>query len=244
MRDHRIALPRPGYTPAAVGAWRIGRGLLILLAVAVASAASVALAAELRGSQKTATQQLLDATDGPDIQLSALPGVDLRQLTDLPGLSASSGPFPDLDTSLLYRGREVGIRLEGRPESSSVVDHPLLSSGRWVRPGGIVLEQHLAKRLHVVPGGRVQITKARGTLPLVVSGTAATIARERYPSFSHGLAYVLPETLGKVIPNKATYGSTLLMRLSPEASDALVERIKTRFPSHQVVVRFTGLRPR
>jgi hypothetical protein len=219
--------------------------LLVLVAVALAGAAGVVLAADLRGSHKTATQRLLDATNGPDIQLSALPGVDLRLLTDLPGLSASSGPFPDLDTSLHYRGRDVGIRLEGRPESSTLVDHPLLSAGRWVRPGTIVLEQRLAKRLHVVPGDRVRITKATGTLPLIVSGTAATIARERYPSFSHGLGYVLPETLAKVVPNKATYGSTLLMRLSPEASDALVEQIKTRFPSPQVVVRdFTGLRPR
>jgi putative ABC transport system permease protein len=219
--------------------------LLILLAVVVAGAAGVALTADLRGSQKTATQQLLDATNGPDIQVSGLPGVDLRPLTQLPGLSASSGPFPDLDTSLVYRGREVGVRLEGRPKSSSVVDHPLLSSGGWVRPGGIVLERDLARRLHVVPGDRLQITKARGKLPLVVSGTAATVARERYPSFSHALAYVLPETLRKIVPNDATYGSTLLMRLSPEASDTLVEWVKARFPSHQVFVRnFRGPRPR
>jgi hypothetical protein len=81
------------------------------------------------------------------------------------------------------------------------------------------------------------VNTSKGTLPLVIAGTAATTATGRYPGSSQGLAYVLPETLTKIVPNKATYGSTLMLRLSGSSdSAALVESIADRYPGAQVAV--------
>src|SRR2546428_321222 len=126
---NRIVLPRDHYADIAPRSARsLSRRLAIVLAALVAAVATIAVTAELRGGSQTPADEILAATNPPDVQVSALPGVDLRPVTRLPGLRASSGPFPDVDSSISYRGREVGVRLEGRPASSSVVDHPQLVS--------------------------------------------------------------------------------------------------------------------
>jgi hypothetical protein len=244
---NRIALPHDHYADIAPRSPRsLSRPLAIVLAALVAAVATIAVAAELRGGPHTAADEILAATNPPDVQVSALPGVDLRPITRLPGLDASSGPFPDVDSSISYRGREVGIRLEGRPASSSVVDHPQLVSGEWLRPGAVVLERKLAKTLALRVGEQVRVTTSQGALPLAVAGIAATAASERYPSESRGLAYVLPETLSSIVPNKSTYGSTLLLRLSNTGDTGkMVKSIGARYPGAQVVVHdFKGLRGR
>jgi putative ABC transport system permease protein len=246
----RIVLPHDHYADVATPAARsLSRPLAILLAALVAAIAAIAtivVAAELPGGSNTPADGILAATNPPNVQVSALPGVDLRPVTLLPGLSASSGPFPNVDSSISYRGREVGVRLEGRPAGLSVVDHPKLVAGGWVRPGAVVLEQKLAKTSGLRVGDHVRVTTSKGPLTLSVAGIAATAASERYPSESRGLAYVLPETLSRIVPNQATYGSTLLLRLS-DAGDTgmVVKSIRARYPGAQVVVHdFKGVRGR
>jgi putative ABC transport system permease protein len=243
---NRIALPQGRYAPPAPsGVRRASRKLLFTVAILITGAAAVALAAALGGGAGSVGQPLAQATNGPDVQVSALPGVDLRPLEGLPALSASSGPFASIDASVAHGGREVGIHLEARSRAAAVVDHPLVVVGGWVRPGAVVLERGLAGRLGLHPGDSVRIAAASGSVRLAVAGIAATTARERYPTASRGLAYVLPETLARVVPNQAAYGSTLLLRLSDRAAAGrIVERIEARYPGRQVSVTDFGARAR
>jgi hypothetical protein len=206
-----------------------------VLAVA-AAAAGVVIAASSGGSAAGPWQQTFEATDGPHVMVSALPGVDLAPLRVIPGLSAASGPFPGVDTSLRYRGREIGARLEGRPDAVTAVDHPLLVSGKWARHGTIVLERSTAGALNVPLGGQVTVAAARGRLRLTVGGIAETAASSRSSGTARGLGYVVPSTLSGVAP-KETYGSTMLLRLAdPERAGKYVDWIKQRYPGGQVAV--------
>jgi hypothetical protein len=242
---NRIALPHGPYAGVLrARTWHNWRALAVLLTAVATTASTVVVAAGMGDGAGTTAQRVLAATAGPDLVVSALPGVDLRPLMSSPGVSASSGPFPVADTSIRHRGKEAGVWLEGRPRASSLVDRPLLVAGSWLRPGTIVLEQKLATRLGLRPGDRIQVTTVTGRRALLVSGIAATVASRRHPSSSDGLAYVLPKTLATVVPERAPHGSALLMRVSDNRrSEALVAQIKARYPGAQVTVDdFSALR--
>ena len=207
-----------------------------MLALAAAAAITVVITASGGGSSAGPWQQTFDATDGPHVVVSALPGADLTPLRALPGLAAASGPFPVVDTSLRYRGREIGTRLEGRPAANTAVDHPLLVSGRWARRGTIVLERSTARALGVPVGAHVIVATARGRARLTVGGVAETSAPSRSSGTARGLGYVVPGTLTGVAP-KATYGSTMLLRLAdPERAGKYADWIRQRYPGGQVTV--------
>jgi hypothetical protein len=209
----------------------------IAVAVLALAAATVIVVANGSGGSSGGTwQQTFDATDGPHLVVVGLPGVELTPLRAVPGLTAASGPFPGVDTSVRYRGREIGTRLEGRPAAASAVDHPLLISGRWVRPRTVVLERSTTRSLRVPLGGRVTVAAARGRISLTVAGVAETAAPSRTSGYGRGLGYVVPSTLTGVGP-KATFGSTLLLRLAdPDRAGGYVRWIKQRYPGGQVAV--------
>jgi putative ABC transport system permease protein len=200
------------------------------------TATAVIAATSSGGSPGGTSQQTFDATDGPHLAVVGLPGVDLAPLRELPGLTAASGPFPGVDTSLRYRGKEIGTRLEGRPVAATAVDHPLLISGEWARPGTVVLERSTAQSLRVPLGGRVTVATARGRIRLTVAGVAETAAPSRSSGYGRGLGYVVPNTLTGVAP-KTTYGSTLLIRFAdPDRAGKYASWIKQRYPGGQVAL--------
>ena len=222
--------------PAVSIARRPRRSAAAALALAAAAAIIAVIAASGGGSSASPWQQTFEATDGPHVVVSALPGADLAPLRTLPGLEAASGPFPVVDTSLRYRGREIGTRLEGRSAAGTAVDHPLLVSGGWARSGTIVLEQDTARALRVPVRARVIVATARGRARLAVSGVAETAAPFRSSGTARGLGYVVPGTLAGVAP-KVTYGSTMLLRLAdPERAGKYVDWIRQRYPGGQVKV--------
>ncbi len=194
----------------------------------------VAIVASGGRSAHAPLQSTFDATNGPHVAVFALPGVNLEPLADLPGLTATSGPFSSAGTSLRYDGREVGARLEARPAAATAVDRPSLVSGEWVRPHTVVLERTTARLLGVPLGGRVTVVTARGRIRLNLGGVAETAARSRYPGAGRGLGYVSAGTLTSV-GAEGTYGSTVLLRLAdPDRAGQYVEWIKQRYPGAQV----------
>ena len=214
---------------------RIPRRLKTQLVLLLAAAAIVATGLVVVGGRDGSStwQHTFDATNGPHVVVSGLPGTDLRPLTRLPGLSESSGPFPGLQASLRHDGREAGVWLEGRSRATSIVDHPLIVSGTWVRPGGVVLDQSLANQLGARAGDRLAV----GDTSVRVAGIAQTSASGRYGSPREGLAYALPATLRKVVPDATTFGSTLMLRLSDaDRSGDYAAWIEARYPSAQVTV--------
>jgi putative ABC transport system permease protein len=198
--------------------------------------AVVAVVMVSRGSAAGPWERTFEATDGPHVVVAALPGADLTALRSVPGLTAASGPFPVVDTSLRYRGREIGVRLEGRSDQATAVDHPLLVFGEWARRGMIVLERSTARALGVPTGGDVSVATTRGRVGLTLSGIAETAAPSRSSGTARGLGYVVPGTLSEVAPH-STYGSTMLLRLAdPESAGKYADWIRQRYPGGQAAV--------
>jgi ABC-type lipoprotein release transport system permease subunit len=66
----------------------------------------------------------------------------------------------------------------GRATGSDQIDKPKITTGSWVRPGQLVLEQAFADAIGVRTGDRVTL----GGRPFTVGGTAVSAALPAYPS--------------------------------------------------------------
>lgn len=208
-------------------------GLAAMSGLVVAATAAITLGATATGST---VPRAFEATNAPHVTVSALPGVDLAPLARLPGLSASSGPYPDVVTGASLGAREADVTLEARGPRTSVVDRPLLASGTWTRPGMMVLEQGLAQALRARAGSRVAISTAHGPARLRVAGIAVSTSRAQLDGRA-GIAYVTRRTLAGIAPNGRTLGSTLYLRLSnPGSSRAYAAWLRQRYPGPQVTV--------
>ncbi|MFI9595968.1 ABC transporter permease [Nonomuraea sp. NPDC052265] len=158
------------------------QALMLLLAVTVATA-TMALGLSLGDASRSMYEQTRAATAGPDVV--ALSGDTGRAVTSAltalagdPAVVAHHGPYrivyADLTTSASASSRVV---VHGFAERPGAVNRPLVTSGRWVRPGGTVLERGFAAALGVGVGDRVTI--AGRSYPVV--GIAATAATSIYP---------------------------------------------------------------
>ena len=206
----------------------------LLAAAAVAAVALGTAMLLIAPVSSTTCESLAHATQGPDLRVTALPGVDLRPVLALSGLSAASGPYPGVASSMQRGGTEIATWIEGRPAHGSAVDRPLLVSGSWSRSGGVVVEQGLARRLGLRAGGRVRVATAAGSkLGLRVTGIAATSSVARARGIA-GLAYVLPRDLRRVAPAPVR-GSTVLLRTAGHDS-AVAGWLARRYPGAQTVI--------
>ncbi|WP_141579079.1 FtsX-like permease family protein [Actinomadura sp. WMMA1423] len=154
----------------------------ILLVSIVAATAALSLGRSLHGATETLYRQTRAATAGPDL-VAYSPGADrtdiraLKSLERAPGVVAHSGPHREYYTKLTAHGSTGAAVVQVAGTAPGPVDRPLLTSGRWVRPGGAVFERGFAAALGVRVGDRV--TVAGRTLPVV--GVAVTAARSVYP---------------------------------------------------------------
>jgi putative ABC transport system permease protein len=177
------------------------QAILLLLAITAATTTLV-LGLALNGVTNHPYQQTRAATDGPDlvvgygVNLGATFGVNLNPtqgpppvsaaqleadtsaLTHLSGVTGYSGPYPIASVVLRTRGLTVPVQAEGREQTPAAVDQPKLTSGSWVRPGGVVIERTFAEALGVGVGDRVTLDGR----PFTVAGTAVTAAAAPYPN--------------------------------------------------------------
>ncbi len=171
------------------------QAVLLLLAITAATT-TLALGLALNGVTNHPYQQTRAATNGPDVVaqiggfLLSGPGhgpapisaaqvqADTRTLTHLSGVTESSGPFPVASVIVRARGLSVPVEAEGRGQAPAPVDQPKLTAGRWVRPGGVVIERTLATALEVGVGDRVTLNGQAFT----VDGIAVTAAAAPYPN--------------------------------------------------------------
>lgn len=165
--------------------------------------------------------------------ITALPGVDLRPVTEHPGVTAASGPFSTVTTGASHGNRESDLTLESRPSRTTVVAQPLLATGAWARAGSIVLGEAAARALGVRSGDRIIVSALHGPASLRVAGIARTT------SGSHtSLGYVTPRTLGRLVPNERTYGSALYVRTAdPGSSKQYAEWVRHSYPAQQITVQ-------
>ncbi|TDE39314.1 ABC transporter permease [Nonomuraea mesophila] len=160
---------------------RRAQAAMLVLAVAVATA-TLALGLSLRGVSDALYEQTRAATAGPDVVvLSGETGSAvtraLASLADDPGVVAHHGPYRVVHAGLTARGRTSNVVVHGFGEKLGAVNRPLVTSGRWVRPGGAVLERGFAAALGAGVGDRVTI---EGRSYSVV-GIAVTAATSVYP---------------------------------------------------------------
>lgn len=152
----------------------------------------------LEGTTNNPYTRTREATNGPDIVATLVPGVlnagsstaspgggnepgspDLGELLPLErasGVVASSGPFP-LTWTLLRKGPTMATaEVEGRSTGPSSVDSPKLVQGSWIRPGGVVVEAGFASALGLHVGDRLNL----GSSSFEVVGIAVSAAFPTY----------------------------------------------------------------
>ncbi|MEV5827612.1 FtsX-like permease family protein [Spirillospora sp. NPDC052242] len=153
-----------------------------LLVSITAATAMLSLGLSMHGATGKLYEHTRAATAGPDVAAYS-PGADratvraLESLADAPEVVAHSGPHRQYHTSLTAHGATGAAVVHAVAGKPGPVDRPLVTSGRWVRPGGAVLERGFATALDVRVGD--DVTVAGRTYPVV--GIAVTAARSVYP---------------------------------------------------------------
>jgi putative ABC transport system permease protein len=180
---------------------RPAQALLLLLAIA-AGAATLTLGVALHGTTDSPYARTRAATSGPDVVALALTGganpagpdttaqpgstevsnqadpAGLALLTNAPDVAAHSGPFA-VTWTVLRNGHTTGsAEVEGRSATPSPVDQPKLLHGRWIRPGGVVVEAGFASYLDIHVNDRLTL----GGVNVDVVGIAVTAAIPAYPN--------------------------------------------------------------
>ncbi|MFI0357177.1 FtsX-like permease family protein [Actinomadura sp. 9N407] len=155
---------------------------VILLVSVTAATAILGLAGSLHGATETLYGQTRAATAGPDV-VAFSPGTSrttitaLKSLEHAPGVIAHSGPHRQYYTKLTANGSTGAALAQVTDTAPGPIDRPLVTSGSWVRPGGIVVERGFATALDAEVGDHVTIGGRR--LPIV--GIAVTAAGSVYP---------------------------------------------------------------
>jgi putative ABC transport system permease protein len=181
---------------------RPAQAVLLLLAITAASA-TLTMGLVLHGVTSHPYQQTRAATSGPDVvaELSGpatgphgpvqvnlgRPGeAQAAALTRSPGVTGHSGPYLVGGAVLRWHGVAALVEAEGRGAAPAAVDQPALTSGGWVRPGGVVLERTFAEALGVGIGDRITLNGRRYR----VAGIAVTAATPPYPNMCETGCYV------------------------------------------------------
>ncbi|MGW5129581.1 ABC transporter permease [Streptomyces sp. NPDC004069] len=154
---------------------------ILVLAVTLACTA-VTLGTTLRDAAGQSYAQTRAATGGPDVMAMPISTGDealrdLAPLLDLPRVSEHGGPYPVISPMVRAHGLTVQAVAEGRGTTPDAIDHPRLTQGGWVRPGGAVVEHAFALALDVRTGDRLTVAGRTFT----VTGVALTAAHKPYP---------------------------------------------------------------
>ncbi|WP_285580625.1 ABC transporter permease [Herbidospora sp. NBRC 101105] len=158
-----------------------GPAVLLVLSTLVATAV-LSLGMSLPGATERLYLQTRAATAGPDVVVVA-PGTSraadaaLRSLENVPGVAARSRTYRTFFTPITTSGGEVRAAVLGADAKPGPIDRPLVTSGAWVRPGGVVVERGFAGALRLRVGDRVTV----GGRSFPVVGIAVTAARMVYP---------------------------------------------------------------
>src|ERR1700722_2548421 len=140
---------------------RLTQSVLLLLVIAGATS-TLALAFSLDGTSNHPWSTTRASTAGPDVMVQTYPSKhpDVTRLDALghaAGVVGTSGPYP-MSSPVLRAGQITDpVFAEGRDETVPAIDRPHLTSGTWVRPGGVVVERGFADELGVHVGSQVTL---------------------------------------------------------------------------------------
>jgi ABC-type lipoprotein release transport system permease subunit len=199
---------------------RPAEAALLLLAI-IAATTTLTLGLVLHGVTDKPYESTREATAGPDVVASVTGDAFLDQpadltalkaLTDAPGVTDYSGPYPLIGVELEangvtardLRGEDLGgagVWAQGRDPAAATVDQPELTQGGWVRDGGVVVEAGFADALELGVGDEITLRTRVCTLMIrgeqtcrvvkrrsfEVAGVAVTAAAKPYPNVCFGL---------------------------------------------------------
>ncbi|GAA4617811.1 hypothetical protein GCM10023195_79690 [Actinoallomurus liliacearum] len=212
-----------------------GQAAMLLVSITAATAA-LGLGLSLHGATGALYRQTRAATAGPDL-VAVSPGTDrtsisaLTSLEHAPGVVAHNGPYRQFYATLTAHGSTARVVVEDAAATPCSVNRPSVTSGSWVRPGGVVLERGFAAALGVHVGDHV--TVAGRSLPIV--GTAVTAAHPVYPwaqltgadggeSDDSGLAWLSEQDTRALVSAHLSVTSALDLKLrDPAATRAFID---------------------
>jgi predicted lysophospholipase L1 biosynthesis ABC-type transport system permease subunit len=154
--------------------------VLVLLAITAATA-TLTLGLVVRSvATGPSYEQTRTATAGPDVvatNLSAAGLAGVLHQARKAGAVAIGGPYPVAGVVIQANGYTAGVTAEGRDSGLGAVDRPLVTSGSWVRPGGVVFERSFGVALGLRVGQWVTLDGRSYR----VTGIAVTAASPPYP---------------------------------------------------------------
>ncbi|MFG2003910.1 ABC transporter permease [Spirillospora sp. NPDC048911] len=224
---------------------------VVLLVSITAATSMLSLGMALHGATETLYRQTRAATAGPDVVVFS-PGSDraatsaLTSLKRDPEVVAHSGPHRQYYTTLTTQGTTANVVVHGARATPGPIDRPLVTSGTWVRPGGVVVERGFANALGVRVGDHVTI--AGRSRPVV--GIAVTAAYTVYPwagmgsggqNDYSGLVWLNePDTRALASADLSVTSAIYLKLRDPSATEAFLDSHRAaRDPSQRATHFFT-----
>ncbi|MFE4533969.1 FtsX-like permease family protein [Streptomyces scopuliridis] len=212
-----------------------GQAAILLLSLTVATC-MLALGASLGAATETLYRHTRAVTAGPDVVAVSpdnSPATTATQvsLTSDPAVTAHSGPYLQYYSELTANGSTSQVVVTAADAKPGPVDRPLVTSGSWVRSGGVVVERGFATALRVRVGDHV--TVAGRSLPVV--GTAVSAAGTVYPfaqltgpgggpSDYSGLVWMSEQDTRELASRDLPVASLLYLKLrDPDATQAFID---------------------
>ncbi len=212
---------------------------LLIFVIIAAAAVTLTLSLLIRQSADDPWNRAFAAANGPDVVYYAGSDVNLSEVANIDGVTQVSDVFPTYwDSSLIHNDVKYEMALFGLGPELPSVNRPLVMSGSWLSAGGadqIVLEQSFARELGIHTGDQVTVSTASGVSTLTVSGLAVTLGRGPYPDWSTSVAWVLPDTLARLAPDRSTWANAISVKVAnPELSGSYATKVNALFPGQQV----------
>ena len=195
--------------------------------VVAAAAAGLTVALGIDRVAERPWERTFEATNGPHVTVVGPPGVDLAPVAARPGVVASTGVLPRVDTTFARDGKTFNLALIGVRRDSEVA-RPIYEDGSYPAPGEVALERSFARFLDLRVG---DVLETGGGVPLRVSAVVVVPKAEAYPRSQPGQAFATAETIGRIQPDRSQWASFLGVRLAePEESGAFAARARAELP--------------
>ncbi len=205
---------------------RLQSVLLLLMIVTTTTTLTIGLALHKVTDRPFARTRA--ATRGPDIVAELLPppgatttatatATATRQFAPLvraPGVVGTSGPYPVAFVRLTAHGADVQAQAQGRDAAPAAIDQPALTAGRWVVPGGVVIERGFADALGVGVGDPIHLNGR----PFTVAGIAVSTAQCFYPVSTPGVIWLTRGDADALAASTQRTGYVLNLKLADPAS--------------------------
>ena len=173
---------------------RTQSALLLLMIVTTTTTLTIGLA--LHKVTDSPFARTRAATRGPDIVAQIIPPPGASQnvtrgfapLVHASAVAATGGPYPLAFARLTARGINVQAQAqaEGRDVAPAAIDRPALTAGRWISPGGAVIERGFADALGLHLGETIDLNGRA----FRVAGIAVSTAQCFYPVSTPGVIWL------------------------------------------------------